>query len=110
MDIKKADLVFQSILNSMNIKFTTEYRFCDTRRWRADYYLPDYMTLVEIEGGAWVNGRHTRPYGYENDCEKYNKATLMGFKVIRFTTTMINKRPGYVVGVLREIKGEVDED
>ena len=110
MTIKKADLILQSMLNKMNIKFTTEYRFYKKRRWRADYYLPDYMTLIEIEGGVWVKGRHTRPYGYENDCEKYNKAQLLGYKLIRFTTTMINNRPEYVIDILKEIKGGIDED
>jgi hypothetical protein len=30
--------------------------------------------------------RHTTVTGYTKDCEKYNAATLMGVKVLRYTT------------------------
>lgn len=66
-----------------------EYRFDDKRRWRADYAWPDLRVLVEIEGGTWQGGRHTRPQGYENDCEKYNAATAGGWRVFRFTSDMV---------------------
>ena len=44
---------------------------------------------VEIEGGAWTGGRHTRPVGYQKDCEKYNAAGALGWTVFRLTNTMI---------------------
>jgi very-short-patch-repair endonuclease len=66
-----------------------EYKFCDTRCWRADFaYLPGKL-LIEIEGGTWGGGRHTRGKGYQADCEKYNHATLAGWRVIRFTGSML---------------------
>jgi hypothetical protein len=41
---------------------------------------------VEVEGGTWTGGRHNRPVGYAKDLEKYNRATLLGWRVFRFTT------------------------
>jgi very-short-patch-repair endonuclease len=44
---------------------------------------------IECEGGTWGKSRHTSGKGYIADIEKYNKAALMGFKVLRFTTEQI---------------------
>lgn len=51
------------------------------RRWRADFAYPDAVPpiLIEVEGGIWTRGRHTRGSGYEDDCRKCNKANLLGF-------------------------------
>ena len=65
-----------------------EYRFCE-RRWRFDFAFVEQKIAVEIEGGQWINGRHTRPQGYQNDIEKYNAAARLGWKVYRFTPDMV---------------------
>ena len=60
-----------------------EFRFHPTRKWRADFaHLPS-RTLIEIEGGIYVNGRHTRAVGFAADIEKYLEAELAGWRVIR---------------------------
>lgn len=60
-----------------------EYRFDSSRRWRADFaHLPS-RTLIEIEGGIWIQGRHNRAAGFVADMEKYLEATLAGWIVIR---------------------------
>lgn len=64
----------------------TEFRFHPVRRWRADLAWPAQKLLVEFEGGIYTQGRHTRGKGYEGDLEKYNAATLHGFRVLRFST------------------------
>jgi len=62
-----------------------EFRFDNKRRWRADYCIPEFMIIIEVEGGAYTRGRHTRPIGFINDMEKYNAATLAGYRVFRVT-------------------------
>ena len=60
-----------------------EFRFHPKRRWRADFaHLPS-RTLIEIEGGIWIQGRHNRAAGFVADMEKYLEATLAGWAVIR---------------------------
>lgn len=66
-----------------------EYRFHETRKWRFDFAYPERQIAIEVEGGTWANGRHTRGKGYEQDCEKYNTAALRGWTVLRFTSGMI---------------------
>ena len=60
-----------------------EFRFHPVRKWRADFaHLPS-RTLIEIEGGISVNGRHNRGAGFAADLEKYLEAALAGWRVVR---------------------------
>ena len=61
-----------------------EYRFAPPRRWRFDFCWPVEKVAVEVEGGVFAGGRHTRGAGYRADLEKYNRATLMGYRVLRY--------------------------
>jgi len=64
---------------------TPEHKFHPKRRWRFDFAHVETKTAVEIEGGVWSGGRHTRGTGYVGDCEKYNAATREGWAVFRLT-------------------------
>jgi very-short-patch-repair endonuclease len=66
-----------------------EYRFAPPRRWRADFCWPDHWLIVECEGAVWTGGRHTRGAGFVADLEKYNAATAMGWRVLRFDKAAI---------------------
>ena len=55
------------------------------RRWRFDYAIPEHKIAVEVEGGVWTQGRHTRPRGFLGDMEKYNTATALGWRILRVT-------------------------
>ena len=69
-----------------NLIAIKEHRFDPTRRWRFDYCILDKMIAIEIEGGIYSNGRHTRGSGFEKDMEKYNTATSQGWRLIRVKT------------------------
>lgn len=69
-----------------------QYKFHPRRRWKVDFYYPDHRLIIEVEGGAFVGGRHVRGKGYEKDCEKYNAITLAGYRLLRYTGGMIRRR------------------
>ena len=71
----------------LGVECVKEYKFHPERRWRFDYAVPAYKIALEVEGGVWTQGRHTRPQGFLGDIEKYNTATLMGWRVFRTTPT-----------------------
>ncbi|MBF9252465.1 DUF559 domain-containing protein [Pontibacter sp. 172403-2] len=62
-----------------------EHDFHPERKWRFDFYLPESRIAIEVEGGAWTQGRHTRGKGFLDDCNKYNTAQVMGIRVLRFS-------------------------
>jgi very-short-patch-repair endonuclease len=69
--------------SDLHVDCIKEYKFHPTRRWRFDYAIPAHKIALEVEGGVWSQGRHTRPKGFLGDVEKYNTATLMGWRVLR---------------------------
>lgn len=62
-----------------------ELRFAPPRRWRFDFAFPEPKIAVEVDGGAWTRGRHTRGAGLEADNEKFAAAVIAGWRVIHVT-------------------------
>lgn len=67
-----------------------EYRFHPVRKWRFDAAWPEHKVAVEVEGGIYTRGRHTRPAGFNEDSRKYAQATLLGWRVFRVTEAHID--------------------
>lgn len=78
-----------------------EYRFHPERKWRFDFAWPERKVALEVEGGIWVRGAHTRGAHFISDCDKYNAAGLMGWRVFRVTEAHI--RRGNIVELLQNI-------
>ncbi len=95
--------LFRAALKAAGLPMpVAEYRFCE-RRWRFDWAWPHNMVCrveagnvfeaievvsplaLEVEGGVWVQGRHTRGSGFVKDMEKYNEAAAQGWRILRVT-------------------------
>lgn len=61
----------------------TEYRWHETRRFRADFAWVEHRVILEVEGGLWVKGKHGRGSGIVKDIEKQNEASARGWLVLR---------------------------
>ena len=78
------NLLFQ--IRAVNLPAPVEQHvFAKPRRWRFDLCWPLLKLAVEVEGGAWIKGRHNRAQGFIADMDKYNTATLLGWRVLRFS-------------------------
>jgi very-short-patch-repair endonuclease len=84
-------LAFQ--LRALKITFNREVQFAPPRKWRADFMVTGRSLvspiLIEVDGGTWAGGRHTTGAGFAADCEKLNEATLLGYRVLRVTPSMV---------------------
>ena len=90
----EAALAFQ--LRAVNIPFEEQVQFAPPRKWRADFRIGTTYRehaiddlLVEVDGGAWIGGRHTSGAGFTDDCEKQSAAAIAGFRVIRCTPKQV---------------------
>lgn len=75
-----------------------EFRFAaPERQWRFDFAWPDRGIAIEIEGGTFVRGRHSRGVGMREDAEKYNFATLRGWRIFRVTGDMFTNGEAFAI-------------
>ena len=78
---------------------TRELKFHPKRKWRFDLawerkvngfgYSTTQRLAVEVDGGGFVNGRHSRGTGIEKDAEKFAEAAVLGWTVIRVTPRQV---------------------
>lgn len=91
---------------------TAEFRFHADRKWRFDFAWPALRVAVECEGGTFApgrhqgRGRHLTSKGFHEDCNKYNIAAVLGWRVLRFDAQHLKKNPAgcveLVIATLKE--------
>lgn len=91
--------LFLAALRTLDKEWTDEYRFHSTRRWRFDFALVSQRFAIEIDGGIWTRGRHSRGAGQVKDMEKGNAATLGMWSVLHFTPEQVTS--GYAFRVVQ---------
>ena len=69
--------------------FHREFKFIADRNFRFDFAWPDVKCAVEIDGGVFTAGRHTRPMGFLKDLEKFNLAVLAGWRVLHYSPSQV---------------------
>ena len=73
-----------------------EFKFHPDRRFRFDWAWPPQFVALEVDGGVWSGGRHTRGAGFMRDQEKTNLAALLGWRVFRCTPQTIHTAMEFV--------------
>jgi very-short-patch-repair endonuclease len=66
-----------------------EYKFHPTRKWRADFCLPECKILVEVNGGTYAHMGHSTGQGISRDYEKANEANILGWCYLQFDRASI---------------------
>lgn len=70
-----------------------EYVFSPPRRWRWDFAWPTIMdelgppvvmggVAMEVQGGIFIQGRHSRGAALIKEWEKLNRAAVLGWRVL----------------------------
>lgn len=76
--------------NEHGLTMETEWQFDDDRKWRFDWAIPALKIALEYEGGIFrqyegAHGAHSTAGLFTKDTDKYNRATVLGWRVIRVT-------------------------
>lgn len=71
--------------------------------WRFDLAYPEQRVAVEVDGGAFVQGRHARGAGMREDCAKISTAAALGWRVLRVLPEQVSK--GEALGWLEAALG-----
>lgn len=88
------------------VEMVREHVFMLTRKYRFDFAFPVPRVAVEIEG----QGRHQTYVGFRADAEKYNHATLHGWRLLRFVAAEKKHVLEWVRLVKLALIGALDED
>ena len=73
-------------LRAVGIKAIREYKFCDTRKFRADLCIPDRHLIIECNGGVFMaKSGHNSIKGITRDYIKSNLAQLLGYTYLQYT-------------------------
>jgi very-short-patch-repair endonuclease len=92
---------FEKIIEAFGLPVpVAEYVFCKGRKFRFDYAWIEQKVALEVDGGTFKitkykdkngiirthrGGRHNTGKGFLNDCEKFNTAASMGWRILRTT-------------------------
>ncbi len=84
-----------------------QYAHNPSRKWRWDFAWPldhaEYAgVLVDIQGGTFIRGGHSRGVGQDKDYEKWNDAVVRLYKPLLFGTLAM-KHPEDVVTFVAEV-------
>jgi hypothetical protein len=74
-------------LAELGFRVTAEHYFCE-RDWRFDWADQKAKLAFECNGGMWTGG-HRRGKRIEQENDKLNTATALGWKVFVFTNAQI---------------------
>ncbi len=76
-----------------------EYKFHPSRKWRFDLAWEAQRVALEVQGGLFVQGRHSRGAALLKEHEKLNAAAALGWRILYCTPKTLCD-----LGTLRTIK------
>jgi hypothetical protein len=109
--MSKGEELVEAWLTARGYPYVAQWRFHPIRRWRFDFalgYEPLHPRMgvsktlerlklaIEVEGGQFTGG-HKRGKAADSDTEKFNEATLRGWRVLRFTTGQVERGEAWPV-------------
>ena len=107
--LQELDLFLKDIFHNQFLPLTCEYTFAPPRRWRFDYCFVKKKVAIEYEGGIFRKlycrnckshvkgggGFHQSAAVMVSNMEKYNRAALDGWTVLRVCAKTIDTGKAY---------------
>lgn len=90
---REFDFYWRHVFQGLDME--SEHQFMPGRKFRFDFAHIKAKVAVEMQGGVWVQGRHSRGHGLNSDCEKFNEAQVLGWQVFLLTGDMLKDDPMY---------------
>ena len=84
------------------ITFEREVCLVPGRKWRWDFVINDLA--IEIQGGIWGAGGHSRGLGQEKDMRELNAAVKAGYRPMLSSTGMVESGEA-----IKEVKEALNE-
>jgi hypothetical protein len=78
----KTKIFFAALLHEKLPEPTPEFYFAKPRKWRFDYAWPAEKVALEVQGGIWTGGRHSRGAALLKEWEKLNTAAAKGWRLL----------------------------
>lgn len=93
MGVSSLEQLFDSLwnLHYPEIDLETEVKLISGRRFRFDYVHLKSKTAIEVNGGNYINGRHTRGVALNSEYEKFNLAQIQGYQIFLLSGDMVTK-------------------
>lgn len=91
-------------LKAERIPFESQALFWPGRCWRLDFLIGRHTrrpVAIEVQGGTWIGGAHSRGAGQERDCEKAAHAAMAGITLVPVTGGQI--KSGAAIGWIRAL-------
>lgn len=79
------ELNLQWWCNENAVELQGEFQFAGDRKWRFDWAIRALKIGIEYEGIYSAKSRHTTRSGFTGDIEKYNRAQMEEWTVLRYT-------------------------
>jgi hypothetical protein len=92
------DLLWELMTNGFPTPYPQQElspRITPKRKWSVDFvfHLQNFQKLhVEVQGGTWIRGRHSRGVGARSDAQKLNYASCIGHRTLYITSDMIRDK------------------
>ena len=83
--------------------YVREYQAIPGRKFRFDFAFVRERLLVEINGGTYNGGAHSRGVGLNRDYEKGNLAVVNNWRVLSFDTKQV--KSGAALEVVEKLIG-----
>ena len=84
--VRRSGVPFDQLCAACGLpKPVAEFVFAYPRKWRWDWAWPLDGVALEVNGGVWVRGKHSRGAGQLNDFAKWSEGAARGWKVLHTT-------------------------